>query len=415
LLAINDLKCPLELWISMPVIDPNTFNGKRSAKPSVLIHCQYVYGIGHYVRALELARGLSERFEIFLLNGGERVPNYDLPPKVTCFRLPAIYKHEQGDRLLPVDPSLGLDDCFKARASLIERLVCRLEPDILITEHFPFGLLFETEVMTLIALVKQRNPKARIVSSVRDVIESEEGGQQDTYICSLLNRWYDMVLVHSDHHIVPFALSFPLVEEIKIPVHHTGYVVSSIPPRVPKADPPLLVVSVGGGRLGEELLYAVLDAHRNVADRWRHRLALFSGAFQKDVGNLKDHVESYGHGQVTVHEFDREHYRHMLAAASGVICLAGYNSLLEAVSARLPVLVYQRKFHGKNKEQALRSTLFQRAGLVGLLSPDDLSVGRMTARIMAFAKNPASPDHRIRMDGSTKARKLLEALMTEEF
>jgi predicted glycosyltransferase len=400
----------MELSISMSIIEPNTWNEMRRAKPRVLIHCQYVYGIGHYVRSVELARGLSERFDVFLLNGGEIVPNYDLPPEVTCFQLPAIYRDEQAGHLIPVDPSLSLDDCFKARASLIERLVCQIKPDILITEHFPFGLLFEIEVMTLIAQVKQCEPKARIVSSVRDVIESEQGGQQDTHICSLLNQWYDLVLVHSDNHIVPFSSSFPLMEKIKIPIHSTGYVVRAVAPQIPKADPPLLMVSVGGGRLGDELLYAVLDAHRTVASQWRHHLVLFTGAFQKDIQQLYIRVEKYAHLHVTIHEFDQEHYRQMLAVASAVICLGGYNSLLEAVSAQLPTLVYQRKFHGKNKEQALRSTLFERSGLVRLLSPDDLAIDRLAARILELVENHEHPGTHVRVDGAVNARKILERL-----
>ncbi|MBZ8183088.1 glycosyltransferase family protein [Oscillatoria salina] len=410
MLAITGAKFPQELSISMPVIEPKY---RMSRTPRILIHCQYVYGIGHYVRSVELARGLRERFDVFLLNGGESVPNYDLPPEVTCFQLPAIYKDEQAGNLIPVDPSLSIDDCFKARASAIEQLIGQLEPDILISEHFPFGLLFEAEVMQLIALVKNCNPKAKIVSSVRDVIESEKGGQQDAYICSLLNQWYDLVLVHGDKQIIPFSSSFPLAEKIEIPVHYTGYIVQAVTPPIPKADPPLLMVSVGGGRLGDELLYAVLDAHETVASQWRHHLVLFTGAFQKDIQKLRSRVEKYAHSHVTIHEFDRDRYRQMLAAASAVICLGGYNSLLEAVSARLPTLVYQRKFHGQNKEQALRSRFFERSGLVKILSPDDLSVDQMAARILELAETRESPNNYIRIDGAVTARKLLERLLKE--
>ena len=397
----------------MPVIDPNTWSGRRRVRPRILIHCQYVYGIGHYVRSVELARGLSEGFDVFLLNGGEMIPNYDPPPEVTCFQLPAIYKEEQADHLSPVDPSLSLDHCIEARASLIERLVWQIAPDILITEHFPFGLLFEFEVMTLIAQVKKCKPKARIVSSVRDVIESEEGGQQDSYICSLLNQNYDTVLVHGEEYIVPFSASFPLLDKIKIPVHYTGYVVRAIAPRIPKADPPVLVVSVGGGRMGGELLYAVLDAHRSVAKQWQHQLVLFTGAFQWDAQKLHTRAKKYCHSDVAINEFDQEHYRRVLAAASAVICLGGYNSLLEAVSAHLPILVYQRKFHGNNNEQKLRSTLFQRSGLVRVLSPDDLAVDRMAVQIVELVENHESPDNCVRIDGAVKARILLEMLLLE--
>src|SRR5687767_11184418 len=132
-------------------------------KPRVLIHCQYVYGIGHFVRAVELARGLSTQFEVYLLNGGEDVPNFELPSLVNFTQLPAIYKNETDDYLIPVDTSQSLVECFQLRGNLINQSVERIKPDILITEHFPFGLLFEKEVMDLINKVKQANPNAKIV------------------------------------------------------------------------------------------------------------------------------------------------------------------------------------------------------------------------------------------------------------
>lgn len=402
---------PPESLIMMRAIDPVEGGGIGHVRPRVFIHCQYVYGIGHYVRAVELARGLSEQFDVFLLNGGEIVPNYGLPPRVTCLQLPAIYKKEKSNHLIPVDPSLNLDDCLRARQSLLEQLVDRFEPDVLITEHFPFGNLFEKEVMALIDRVKRRKRSAKIVSSVRDVVESEKGSLRDEHICSVLNEWYDMILVHSDDRLIPFYSSFPLMAKIEIPLHYTGYVVQAITPRPSRADPPLLVVSVGGGRMGDELLYAVLSAHRKVASQWCHQTVLFTGAFQEDIQRLHRRLEEEGSPDITIHAFDRDDYRQTLAVATGVICLGGYNSLLEAVSARLRVLIYERAFHGANREQALRAALFQRSGLIRLLSPDDLSIERLAARILALSERSQNPDVDVRIDGAERTRVLLERLL----
>ena len=385
--------------------------GSENGRPRVAIHCQYVYGIGHYVRSLQLARGLSKGFDVFLLNGGEVVPNYNLPPCVSCLQLPEIRKEETSPCLLPVDRSWTLDDCFRARANVLEDFVNENPPDILITEHYPFGDLFETEVMRLIADVKKRKRDARIVSSVRDVVESETGSCRDRHVCSVLNQIYDMVLVHSDERMVPFSTSFPLVHRIEIPVHHTGYIVQPVESRAVRDDPPLLLVSIGGGTVGGELLDAVLDAHERVAKEWRHQMVLFAGAFQKDIRHLRRRSEEVGNGQVTIRAFDRDGYRDMLASASGVICLGGYNSILEAVSAGLPTLVYERTFHGSNREQAVRTALFERSGLIRRLSPKDLSIDRIVPRILALLECPRSPHNSVRMDGAENSRLLLNRLM----
>ncbi len=397
----------------MPVIDFGSWHGVLDTKPRVLIYCQYVYGIGHYVRAIELARGLCKNFNVFLLSGGETVPNYNLHQELILFQLPAIYKQEDADHLSPVDTSLSLDKCLKARSAIIERLVCQLAPDILITEHFPFGLLFEFEALPLITQIKQCNPKAKIVSSVRDVIESEDGGQEEAHICSLLNQYYDMVLVHSDENIVPFSCSFPLEKKIKIPLLYTGYVVRPIVSQISKADPPQLLVSIGGGRLGEELLYAVLDAHQAVVKRWQHDLILFTGAFQQDIQTLQACNEKYPNSHVVINPFDQEDYRKVLASASALVCMGGYNSLLEAVTAQLPVLIYNRQFRGSNKEQDLRATLFQQSGLVQTLSPNSLSIDRLASRIVELVTNHQAPVKNVRINGAITTGKILQRLLTE--
>ena len=75
-----------------------------------------MYGIGHFVRAIELARSLSRCFDVHLVSGGAPVPNYALPDNVRFTQLPAIFKEEARDRLLPLDNSTSLDACLSMRA-----------------------------------------------------------------------------------------------------------------------------------------------------------------------------------------------------------------------------------------------------------------------------------------------------------
>jgi predicted glycosyltransferase len=378
--------------------------------PTVLIHCQYVYGIGHLVRATELAQGLSTSFTVYLLNGGEEVPNFDIPKEVNYIQLPAIYKEEAANYLSPVDSSQSIEACFESRKKEINEIVEKIEPDFLITEHFPFGLLFETEVLRLISKVKEIKPKAKIISSVRDVIESENGGERDAYVCDLLNKLYDLVLVHGDKEIIPFSGSFPLAERISIPVHLTGYIVRPITSSIKKADLPILVVSVGGGRMGSELLSAVINAHPIILKEWDHELVLFTGAFQKELSELHTEVSEYCDSKITIYEFDKNLYLKTLSNASAIICLGGYNSLIEAVSTQKPVLVYKRKFHGANSEQDLRSTLFKQAGFINIISAEDFEEERLTSLIIDTIYNYSAPKKRINFQGVASSTSLIKAL-----
>lgn len=343
-----------------------------ATNPIVFIHCQYVYGIGHLVRAAELAKGLSERFEVYFLNGGEQVPNFDFPPTVRFVQLPAIYKNETEDRLLPVNTLASLEECFQRRKEILLDLVERVKPDILITEHFPFGLLFENEVMSLIASIKEVNPFAQIVSSVRDIIESSLGGQRDDYVCNIINRNFDLVLVHGDENFAPLATSFPKYSRIRVPIVHTGYIVREIVSVDNSCEEPIILASVAGGRLGKELLDVLIDSHIIMKGHKRHKMILFSGAFESEYNILSKRAELLESDDLIVNRFDNQKYITCLAKASLVISLGGYNSMIESLSAGKRMLIYNRDFLAGNEEQDLRIKLFKDAGFLSVIKPVEL-------------------------------------------
>lgn len=374
-------------------------NTSASNYPRILIHCQYVYGIGHFVRTVELARGLSNFFQVNILVGGQFVPNFELPLSVNFIQLPAIYKEEGLQCLTPVDDLITLEECFVKRGELIAQSVDNIKPDILITEHFPFGLLFEDEVMGLIYKVKERNAAAKIVCSVRDLIETSKGGKNDEYICDLINNYYDLVLVHGDRKFAPLSSSFPRIVNITVPIIHSGYIVRSFPVIKINDSIPIILTSVAGGRLGNELLDAVINCHLKIKTKQKHKLILFSGAFQEDFQIQQERVASLQSEDITIHIFDSQHYRECLSCASLVISLAGYNSIIESVSMNKPMLVYQRGFLNGNDEQNLRINLFESSGHLEVILPEDLKVGTLTELIIKQINKVKVPKVEINLNG----------------
>jgi predicted glycosyltransferase len=45
-----------------------------AARLSIMLYSQALSGVGHYVRSFEIARALSQRHEVQLVDGGRRVP-----------------------------------------------------------------------------------------------------------------------------------------------------------------------------------------------------------------------------------------------------------------------------------------------------------------------------------------------------
>src|SRR5262249_55607656 len=138
-----------------------------------------------------------------------------------------------------------------------------VKPDILVIELFPFGrrqLAFE-----LLPLLERAKGKSRIVCSVRDIIQDKPGRHAE--ILERVEKFVDLVLVHGD----PRVARFPLEEKIGGRLRYTGYVVDDAKYKTDAGRDEVLV-SAGGGAVGETLLRAAIEARRQglLTDRvWR--------------------------------------------------------------------------------------------------------------------------------------------------
>ncbi|MCB0750331.1 MAG: hypothetical protein KDC52_02535, partial [Ignavibacteriae bacterium] len=380
-------------------------------KPKIVIHCQYVYGIGHFVRTIELAKGLSNYFSIFILNGGESVPNFDIPSEINLIQLPAIYKEENVSYLSPVESIYSIEECFKKRSDIIENTLSNLKPEIIITEHFPFGLLFEDEVVHLISSAKSLNSNVKVVCSVRDIIESSSGSIKDNITVQHLNNCYDLLLIHGDEKYFHLKNTFSLYNEISVPNYHTGYIVKSIELNTKSEhSKPILLASIAGGRLGKELLNALIKNHSAVNKQIIHKLIIFTGAFDSCFEELRDEIKKLSSNDIELFAFDRESYLSYFSQSDLVISLGGYNSIIESISNRKRLLVYQREFAQGNEEQDLRINLFKEMGVLNVISSKDLNNSNLADSIIQSLNNDIYRNVNLNVNGVAFSTELITKL-----
>ncbi len=381
-------------------------------KSVIAIHCQYVYGIGHFIRTIELAKELTSHFEVYLFNGGEPIPNFILPKEISLIQLPAIYKDEESSILIPLNTSETIEECFKKRMIIIKTRIHEIKPDIVITEHFPFGLLFKDEVLFLINEAKKLKKNSKIVCSVRDIIESRYGSKSDLQIVDLLNERYDMVLVHGDQKYIPLIDSFPLVEKIQIPVYHTGYIVRKIAQSVHQNNKSkVILTSIAGGRLGYELLDAIIDCYSYIGNHSKYKFILFSGAFQVDFEKQQEKVDQYNSKNIELKRFNTKVYLDYLSSAHLVISLGGYNTVIESISANKKMLIYKRDFKQDNEEQDLRISKFDKLGWLEIISPQELAPEKLSQKVLKTLENQIDNSNVLNIDGAKKAKVLLVKLI----
>ena len=83
----------------------------------IIFYCQYVWGMGHLFRSIELVRALAGH-DVVLVAGGREV-DVRLPDHVTLVRLPGLYMDEKFTTLIPEEPSKAVDEIQRERKDIL--------------------------------------------------------------------------------------------------------------------------------------------------------------------------------------------------------------------------------------------------------------------------------------------------------
>jgi len=378
-------------------------------KPRAFLYVQHLLGIGHLRRAAAVARGLTGGgFEVAFVSGGEAVPSLDVGA-ARIVQLPAIRSGDSGFSSLVDDAGRPVSESlWQERRVQLESEFNRLAPDVLLIEMFPFGRRqFRRELLPLLELANLRRPRPLIACSVRDILVQKNKAERVQEMLSLLERYYDLVLVHGDPGFAEFVRTFPQAAAIADKIRYTGFVVGDLPQRMPgNARQDFILVSAGGGAVGAPLLRAALAARpltKLAAAPW-HVIAGPNLA-EADFAALQKGAED----RLRIERF-RQDFPQLLAACRVSLSQAGYNTLMEilALGTRAVVVPFAE---GHESEQPLRARLLAERGLVQAVDPQDLTPARLAAAIDAAAAMAPPAAGLFNMTGAASTAQILhEAL-----
>ena len=370
----------------------------------VLIHVQHLMGIGHQSRAALIARALDRAgAEVTYVSGGFPVPGLDLggadfvqlPPARAA---DSRYRGLVDEGLRPVGASWKRD-----RRERLLRVLHERRPRVVVTETFPFGRrLLRFELLPLIEHAAARSPPCLLVSSVRDIVERRSKPARERETLELVRSRYHLVLVHSDPEVVPFGASFPFAAQIADRLHYTGYVARQVEPGQGKAGRDEILVSAGGGRVGEALLEAAIAARARSAHSARAWRVLV-GPDLPEAG-LRRLRETAPRGVRVEH--NRRDFPHLLARCRASISQAGYNTVVDILRAgtRAVLVPYAE---AQEREQQVRAALLAERGIAQVLAPDRLSPDRLAAALDAASERPRPAPLRIDLDGVRRSAERL--------
>ncbi|MEL6492619.1 MAG: glycosyltransferase [Cyanobacteria bacterium J06621_3] len=381
----------------------------------LMFYCQHILGMGHLIRSMEIVRSLTADFEVCFINGGEIIDGFQAPPSVRVINLLAIKSDAEFQALQSVDPNLDIEDVKTLRCQQLLIVLNAFNPDVLMIELFPFGRRrFSFELIPLIEAARENGTK--IVSSLRDIVVTKSNqARHEAKVVRLLNQYFDQLLIHGDPALHPIEESFSRIEDVNCDVHYTGYVVQtpegshpSLVDKVALTKPePMILVSVGGGRFGHELLDCVVDAAEILEQQIPHHIQIFTGPFmpeekfwalkeaERDRRNL--HIRRYTPTLLSY-----------MKKADLSISMSGYNTTMNILTTGVRAMMLPFTGNG-DQEQTKRVQRLAQLGKVRQIQPSDLQPQRLADAAIAHLQHIPS-ELKINLNGADNTAKLVKAL-----
>lgn len=372
----------------------------------VLVYVQHLLGIGHLHRTSLITRALAGGgFDVTVVSGGVPEASVDFGSVKFIQLEPIKTDHEFG--ALYDKSGRVIDDKFRRmRKTRLIGIVNQAQPKLVLIETYPFGRRqMRFELLPLLEHLRHTAEFRPIVaSSIRDVIQPKTNPARIREVLSVVDKYFDLIIVHGDETFITFEESFPEADNFKAKIIYSGYVVKSLNQesgrnRIENS----ILVSAGGGAVGEKIYTTVLDASRSrLGKNFQWHMLVGNNFADAEFNALLD----CQHPKLKI-ERNREDFLQLLSRCSLSISQAGYNTMMDLLLTNTPALVVP--FEGiAEREQLIRASLFEQHGCVKLLREHELGSERLMQAIDEVAGRPVS-GLKIKMDGAQRMVDILKS------
>jgi predicted glycosyltransferase len=378
-----------------------------------LFWVQSLLGSGHLRRAMLVAEAFAARGgAVTLVNGGPP-GSWPAGAGVRLVQLPPVVaKDARFSELVDasgvsVTPTLGTE-----RQRTLLSLLEMQPPEVIATEMFPFGRrAFRGELLPLLGAARGCRPRPLVLASVRDVLVGKPNPRRHGWMVQTCLAHYDRVLVHGDERLLPFAASFPRAAELGDRVVHTGYVHPGVVPDPARDEPaPAVLVSAGGGAVGERLLRAALVA-RPLTELAAAPWLLVSGqnlpapAFAALQADLPEGCALARH---------RADLPALMGRCAVSVSQAGYNTVVEGLiaGARMVLVPFAEAGEDEQRRRALR---LQELGVAEVVPESGLTPETLAAAIDRVGPRPRPDPAPWSFDGAARSAEIVAALVRDRF
>ena len=368
----------------------------------VALYSHDTQGLGHVRRNIAIADTLAHAGRaVLLLSGVHEAARYRLPPGVDFLSLPGVAKLEDGS-YAPRSLGLPLEQVIALRARVLRAALTKFAPDALIVDKVPLGLLGELRP----ALTSLRTAaRTRFVLGLRDVLDapSAVSREWDAADRAALRSVYDEIWIYGDPNVYDAVTEYRLPADIARKSRFTGYLGRFPRPAEAGPRPRRVVCTVGGGQDG----FRLASTFARVKLPAGAEGVLVTGPFMpaEHVEALRQEVAA--RHDITVLDFVAEPQA-ILASATDVIAMGGYNTVCEILPLRARALIVPRM--RPRREQLIRVERMNELGLLDLLHPAKLDERALEEWLARSDGTEPVPAPRIALDGLARIPGLLNGL-----
>ncbi|MEM6616302.1 MAG: glycosyltransferase [Pseudomonadota bacterium] len=364
----------------------------------VFIWVQHLRGIGHIMRALAIARALQNAGATVRVATGNTPPAVANAAGIDVIELPPCRASDDTIQTLVDARGAPINDTWwEERADALAATFHAFQPDILVTECYPFGRRpFRRELQPLIDAMHTKN--GLVVASLRDILQRVSRPKKAKWMVERASEFHKFC-VHGHRELATLESALPTEDVTFENVIYTGFV-HDRPLSEATEESSEIIVSVGGGAMGETLLSVVPDAIVEAPQEWRWRVLHGALAPTDIVAQLR----AIDRQTVTI-ETARPDFPALLNSAACSVSLCGYNTAMDVLTSGVPSVMVPFDDAGQT-EQNQRASALAKLGRVTMIEPASLTPERLVAAIKDAKEKPI-PDLPFQFDGAERTAKIL--------
>ncbi len=373
----------------------------------ILVYVQHLLGIGHLHRTALITSALGDNgFDVTVVSGGIPEAQVDFG-RCRLVQLAAIKTDAQFSNLYDENGEIVTDEFKQQRCEKLISLYREIKPDVLLIETYPFGRRqMRFELLPLLKQVENEHSRKPLVAcSIRDVIQPKSKPKRIAEIVDIIQRYFDLVLVHGDASFIPFERSFPQAVEFKEKLFYTGYVAKSLSVVKKSSIDNIILVSAGGGSVGQKLYQTAINAANSSSGRSYQWHVLVGNNISDQAFNKLQ--EQRSNNLVIERNRSGSDFIELLANSTISISQAGYNTIMDILVTQVSAIVIP--FEGvAEQEQINRANALKEKGVLTILRENELSESALLKVISGLQQNTDKSNISIKMDGAAQTTSLMK-------